>query len=132
MNSEGLKKRLEALREQRAGIDRAIEQLEAQIEAQERAEKKGAEVLEVEPARGGGSYVLQKVKCGKPSCRCARPGGELHGPYWYLFTKKDGKTRSKYVGKNRAAEGRDVLCTIAFMSPSILGEGRLFFLGGQN
>jgi hypothetical protein len=102
MNSEGLKRRLEALREQRAGIDRAIEQLEAQIEAQERAEKKGAEVLEVEPARGGGSYVLQRVKCGKPSCRCARPGGELHGPYWYLFTKKDGKTRSKYVGKNRA------------------------------
>lgn len=103
MNSEGLKRWLEALREQRAGIDRAIEQLEAQLEAQERAEKKGAEVLEVEPARGGGSYVLQKVKCGKTSCRCARPGGELHGPYWYLFTKKDGKTRSKYVGKNRAA-----------------------------
>lgn len=104
MSSEDLKRRLEALRVQRAGIDRAIEQLEAQIEAQERAEKKGAEVLEVEPARGGGSYVLQRVKCGKPSCRCARPGGELHGPYWYLFTKKDGKTRSKYVGKSRAAE----------------------------
>jgi septal ring factor EnvC (AmiA/AmiB activator) len=103
MNSEGLKKKLEALREQRSGIDRAIEQLEAQIEAQERAEKRGAEIQEVEPARGGGSYVLQKVKCGKPSCRCARTGGELHGPYWYLFTKKDGKTRSKYVGKNRPA-----------------------------
>jgi len=105
MNSEGLKKRLEALREQRSKIDRAIEQLEAQIEAQEQAGKKGAEVLEVEPARGGGSYVLQRVKCGKPSCRCAKPGGELHGPYWYLFTKKDGKTKSKYVGKNRPAEG---------------------------
>ena len=68
-------------------------------EAQERAEKKGAEVLEVEPARGGGSYVLQKVKCGKPSCRCARPGGELHGPYWYHYWKMDRKTKSKYVGK---------------------------------
>ena len=99
MNSENLKRRLEALREQRAGIDAEIERLEAQ----EQAGKKGAEVLEVEPARGGGSYVLQKVKCGKPSCRCSRPGGDLHGPYWYLFTKKDGKTRSKYVGKNRAA-----------------------------
>ena len=102
MNSEGLKRRLEALREQRAGIDRTIVQLDAQIMAQERAEKRGAAVLEVEPARGGGSYVLQKVKCGKPSCRCARPGGELHGPYWYLFTKKDGKTRSKFLGKNLA------------------------------
>ena len=101
MNSEGLKRRLEALRDQRAGIDAEIEQLEAQIEAQERAEKKGAEVLEVEPARGGGSYVLQRVKCGKPSCRCARPDGEMHGPYWYLYWKKDGKTKSKYVGKNK-------------------------------
>jgi len=103
MNSEALKKRLEALREQRAGIDRAIEQLEAQLEAQEWAAKKGAEVLEVEPARGGGSYVLQKVRCGKKTCHCAKPGGELHGPYWYLFTKTGGKTKSKYVGKNRAA-----------------------------
>jgi hypothetical protein len=60
-------------------------------EAQERAEKRGAEVLEVEPARG--SYVLQKVKCGNPSCRCAGPGGELHGPYWYHNWKMDRKTK---------------------------------------
>jgi len=30
--------------------------------------------------------------------------GDYHGPYWYLFTKKSGKTRSKYVGKNLPAE----------------------------
>ena len=41
MNSEGLKRRLEALREQRARIDPAIEQLEAQLDAQERAEQRG-------------------------------------------------------------------------------------------
>ena len=102
MNSEGLEKRLAALRERRARIDAEIGQLEAQLDAPERSAQKGGGVLEVEPARGGGSYVLQKVRCGKPTCRCARTGGELHGPYWYLFTKKDGKTRSKYVGKNRA------------------------------
>lgn len=104
MNSDALKKQLEVLREQRARIDCAIGLLEAQLDAQEKAEKKGAEVLEVEPARSGGCYVLQKVKCGKASCHCAKPGGELHGPYWYLFTKKGGKTRSKYVGKNLPAE----------------------------
>ncbi len=80
-------------------IDAEIEQLEARIDAQERAGQKGGEVLEVEPARGGGSYVLQKVRCGKPTCRCARNGGELHGPYWYHYWKKDGKTKSRYVGK---------------------------------
>ena len=101
MNSEGLKKRLAVLRERWARIDAEIEQLEAQLDAQERAGQKGGEVLEVEPARGGGSYVLQKVRCGKPTCRCARAGGELHGPYWYLYWKKDGKTKSRYVGKER-------------------------------
>ncbi|MDD1761665.1 MAG: hypothetical protein LUQ59_05480 [Methanothrix sp.] len=60
MNSEGLKRRLEALRERRARIDAEIEQLEAQIMAQDLAEKRGAEVQVVEPAGRGGSYVLQK------------------------------------------------------------------------
>jgi len=50
-----------------AWIDAEIEQLEAQIDAQERGEKKGGEVLEAEPA-GCGSYVLQRVLCGKPTC----------------------------------------------------------------
>ena len=31
--------------------------------------------------------------------------GELHGPYWYSYWKKDGKTKSKYVGKSRPSEG---------------------------
>ncbi len=76
------------LREQRARIDYAIELVIAELDAletKEQSEKKGAEVLEVEPTRSGGCYVLQKVRCGKGSCHCAKPGGELHGPYWYLF-----------------------------------------------
>jgi hypothetical protein len=58
MNSECLKRRLEALREQRAG-----------------SEEGGAEVLEVEPARGDGSYVLQRVLCGKSSLGIERTSG---------------------------------------------------------
>ncbi|MDM7938880.1 MAG: hypothetical protein QUS07_00870, partial [Methanothrix sp.] len=59
------------------------------------------EVEEVRQAKEG-SYVLQKVKCGDPSCHCMKKG-TLHGPYWYLFSKKNGKTRSKYIGKNLPA-----------------------------
>jgi hypothetical protein len=70
------------------------------LEAKGQAEERGAEVLEVKPARGGGSYVLQKVKCGKDHCRCSKP---MHGPYWYLFTKTAGKTKSKYIGKDKPA-----------------------------
>jgi len=29
--------------------------------------------------------------CGKEHCRCAKPGGDLHGGYWYLFTKSGGE-----------------------------------------
>jgi len=43
---------------------------------------------------------LERVKCGKKGCnKCA--GGELHGPYWYLYRPKEnapGRT-SDYVGK---------------------------------
>jgi hypothetical protein len=75
--------------------------LDERLAAQERSEETGSEVLEVESTRGGGSHVLQNVRCGKKTCHCAKPGGELHGPYWYLYTKMDGKTGSKYIGKSK-------------------------------
>ena len=59
------------------------------------------QVEEIRPAaKGQGSYVLQRIQCGDPTCHCMKKAGDYHGPYWYLFTKKDGKTRSKYIGKN--------------------------------
>jgi hypothetical protein len=102
---DDLKRKIEDLRDQRARIDHSIELHLAELhalEAKDEAEEKGAEVLEVKPARGG-SYVLQKVKCGKDHCRCSKPGGDLHGPYWYLFTKSGGKTKSEYIGKDKPA-----------------------------
>jgi hypothetical protein len=103
---DDLKRRIEDLRNQRARIEYSIELHMAELHALEasgNAEERSAEVLEVKPARGGGSYVLQKVKCGKDHCRCSKPGGDLHGPYWYLFTKSGGKTKSKYIGKDKPA-----------------------------
>ena len=73
--------------------------LDERLTSQERSEKTDSEIQEVEPARGRGSYVLQRVGCGKASCHCVKPGRELHGPYWYLYIKKDGRTRSKYIGR---------------------------------
>jgi len=47
------------------------------------------QVEEIRPAaRGQGSYVLQRIKCGDPSCHCMKKPGDFHGPYWYLFTKR--------------------------------------------
>jgi len=74
--------------------------------AQERAEKRGAEVLEVEPARGGGSYVLQKVGCGKPSCRCAKSGGELHGAVLVSLLEEGREDEEQVCGEGEADLGR--------------------------
>jgi hypothetical protein len=55
---DDLKRRIEDLRDQRARIDYAIELQMAELhalEAGEQAEERGGEVLEVKPARGGGS-----------------------------------------------------------------------------
>jgi len=62
------------------------------------------QVEEIRSVRDQGSYVLQRIKCGDPSCHCMKKPEDYHGPYWYLFTKKNGKTRSKYVGKNLPTE----------------------------
>ena len=39
------------------------------------------------------TYQLEFVQCGKAKCR------KWHGPYWYAYTRKDGRARSLYIGK---------------------------------
>jgi hypothetical protein len=58
--------------------------------------KPGRELIEVSH-QGAKCYRLEKTKCGKKSCRCAR--GELHGPYWYAYYRENGRMHCEYVGK---------------------------------
>jgi Family of unknown function (DUF6788) len=101
MKIEEIDRRLSVLREQKSRIDYAIQILEDQLLAEKKAPERSIEIQTAQPAPSGGSYVLQKVKCGKPTCHCAKPGGELHGPYWHQYIKKNGKTVCKYIGKNK-------------------------------
>jgi len=57
------------------------------------------EMLPKKPAEivNGGLYH-QAVRCGKPSCRCAR--GELHQGYYYFFTRVDRRLKKVYVPKH--------------------------------
>ena len=74
--------------------------------------KAGRELVKVS-RQGVRCYRLEKIKCGKKNCRCTR--GELHGPYWYAYYRKNGRMRCEYVGKtlphhatfeNRARQAR--------------------------
>jgi hypothetical protein len=42
-----------------------------------------------------GAVCVQMVRCGKANCKCAR--GELHGPYFYHFTRVQGTLIKRYV-----------------------------------
>jgi hypothetical protein len=43
------------------------------------------------------AICAQYIRCGKHNCRCA--GGALHGPYYYRFTREDGRLRKEYIRK---------------------------------
>jgi hypothetical protein len=51
-----------------------------------------------------GTVCAQMVRCGKPTCKCAR--GELHGPYFYRFVWQGGKQRKIYVKQKEVAQVR--------------------------
>ena len=44
-----------------------------------------------------GTLVSQYRKCGKPTCHCARPDSQGHGPYWLISYRSGGKARSRAV-----------------------------------
>ena len=42
-----------------------------------------------------GSLIEHYKKCGSKTCICRE--GKLHGPYWYLSYKEEGKAVLKYI-----------------------------------
>src|SRR4051812_33092057 len=50
------------------------------------------------------SLCAQWKRCGKPGCRCAV--GALHGPYYALFWRVDGRLRKRHVRQRDVAHMR--------------------------
>jgi len=44
-----------------------------------------------------GSLVQRHVRCGNPHCLCSRDTNMLHGPYYQLSWKKQGKSVSRFL-----------------------------------
>ncbi len=63
-------------------------------ELQERREVIARQIAQLGDLRPG-SISNTSGRCGKPSCRCHRPGQPGHGPHLRLTYKVDGKTFSQ-------------------------------------
>lgn len=74
-----------------------LEQLETE---RERLKNKLAQVGDMRP----GCLVGRFRKCGKPSCHCAQPASEAHGPSWSLTRAVKGKTVTKVIPVGSAVE----------------------------
>lgn len=44
--------------------------------------------------KGRVTFRQEHVRCGKQGCTTCP-----HGPYWYAYWREDGRTRSRYLGK---------------------------------
>ena len=61
------------------------------------------------------SLVDRFRKCGKPNCRCAKPGQAGHGPSWSLTHGDKGKTVTFVIPTDRVPQ---TLKQIRGMSPA--------------
>jgi len=59
--------------------------------------------LAIGPMRMG-TLIEHYKKCGKPRCACTQ--GKLHGPYWYMVSRQQGKSVLAYVSKEQLSRVR--------------------------
>lgn len=86
---------VEKLIEARAFIDELVEWKQRPIENADLP--KDAEPIEDESRERRGTVVMEKVTCGDETCKCMK-NGEKHGPYKYLYYRKDdGTLTSEYI-----------------------------------
>lgn len=56
-----------------------------------------------ETTLGSLTFRYETVRCGKENCtKCP------HGPYWYVYWKENGRTRSRYVGRTLPGRAQEV------------------------
>ena len=76
-------------------IDELLDWKQRPVEDDELPEK--ADPIEDESEGRRGTVVMEKVTCGDETCKCLRKG-EKHGPYKYIYYRKeDGTLTSDYI-----------------------------------
>ena len=72
-------------------------------ELERRRDEVRREIAELGDLRPG-SLVERYRRCGKPGCRCMRPGERGHGPTWSLTRSLSGRTVTRVVPGGEAVE----------------------------
>jgi hypothetical protein len=84
--------------EQLRKLDEWLHEMIRRAEEIARAEhQSSAKQIVEERTHENKTYRLEGIRCGKEKCKCSR--GEPHGPYWYSYTRIEGKVKSQYIGK---------------------------------
>ena len=68
--------------------------------------------------------MLQRVKCGIPTCCCARPGGELHGRTGIFTEGMAGGRRAGMwgrAGRRRGEDGRSYVLMVELEAHKKIG-----------
>ncbi len=69
---------------------------------QERRATLSPRAITAEQQFGSLTFRYETVRCGKSNCtRCP------HGPYWYVYWKENGRTRSRYIGRSLPAKAQE-------------------------
>jgi len=50
-----------------------------------------------------GSLAQRYTRCGRPTCACAGDPPKLHGPYWHMTGKVEGKTVNRRLDEREAS-----------------------------
>ncbi len=81
-----------------------LAQLERQINKAALDEEAQAYQTQADPEREPHmTYQQQYRRCNKDACSTCK-AGQGHGPYWYAFWSENGRTKSKYIGKDLPAQ----------------------------
>jgi hypothetical protein len=83
-------------------LDEWFHELSRRAEASISKEASKGKLIVEERTLENKTYRLEGIRCGKEICKCAR--GKLHGPYWYSYTRVEGRVKSQYIGKTLPLE----------------------------
>ena len=85
-------------------------QKETVQQLEQRAAELKSELATVGDMRPG-SLVERYRRCGKPGCRCAKPGDPGHGPSLSLTHAVSGKTETKIIPPGAVEETQEQIAT---------------------